>query len=101
MNEFNSLERKAGLLSMQGLQTASIHAAMFMQVLAAHDAGNEKLVKTYVSDFRPTCAKPTTRGWRRSLSQIRMPIRIRSCRGFMKCAERKKPRKRLRPRPRA
>src|SRR6186713_1258007 len=57
MNEFNSLERKASLLSMQGLQTASIHAAMFMQVLTAHDAGNEKLVKTYVERFPPDLRK--------------------------------------------
>src|SRR3954471_14121094 len=53
MNEFNSLERKAGLLSMQGLQIASIHAAMFMQVIAAHDGGNERLVNTYVQRFPP------------------------------------------------
>jgi len=57
MNEFNSLERKAGLLSMQGLQTASIHAAMFMQVVAAHDAGNEKLVNTFVQRFPPDLRK--------------------------------------------
>jgi len=42
---------------MQGLQTASIHAAMFMQVLTAHDAGNEKLVKTYVERFPPDLRK--------------------------------------------
>src|SRR6185437_6042408 len=35
MNEFNSLERKAGLLTMQGMQHATIHTGMFMQVLAA------------------------------------------------------------------
>jgi hypothetical protein len=51
MNEFNILERKAGLLSMQGLQTATIHTTMFMQVLAAQDAGNEKLVSFYVQRF--------------------------------------------------
>jgi hypothetical protein len=57
MNEFNSLERKASLLSMQGLQTASIHAAMFMQALTAHDAGNEKLVNIYVQRFPPDLRK--------------------------------------------
>jgi hypothetical protein len=51
MNEFNTLERKAGLLTMQGTQQASIHAAMFMQVLAAQQAGNEKLVDFYVERF--------------------------------------------------
>ena len=36
MNEFNALERKAGLLTMQGTQQATIHAAMmFMQLFAA------------------------------------------------------------------
>jgi hypothetical protein len=57
MNEFNSLERKAGVLDVQGLQTATIHAGMFMQVLAAHDAGNEKLVATYVQRFPPDLRK--------------------------------------------
>ena len=57
MNEFNSLERKAGVLDVQGLQTATIHAGMFMQVLAAHDAGNEKLVGTYVQRFPPDLRK--------------------------------------------
>ena len=35
MNEFNALERKARLLTMQGMQQATIHTAMFMQLLAA------------------------------------------------------------------
>ena len=47
MNEFNSLERKAGLLSVQGMQTAQIQVAMFMEVLAAQQAGNEKLANFY------------------------------------------------------
>src|SRR5262249_7517547 len=51
MNEFNTLERKAGLLTMQGTQQATIHAAMFMQLLAAQQAGNEKLVNFYVERF--------------------------------------------------
>jgi hypothetical protein len=51
MNEFNALERKAGVLTVQGMQQASIHTAMFMQALAAHEAGNEKLVNFYVERF--------------------------------------------------
>jgi hypothetical protein len=57
MNEFNALERKAGVLTMQGTQQASIHAAMFMQVLAAQQAGNEKLVNFYVERFPPDVRK--------------------------------------------
>ncbi|HSS15396.1 MAG TPA: hypothetical protein VLQ29_00260 [Candidatus Dormibacteraeota bacterium] len=57
MNEFNALERKAGLLTMQGTQQATIHAAMFMQLLAAQQAGNEKLVSFYVERFPPDVRK--------------------------------------------
>jgi hypothetical protein len=57
MNEFNALERKAGLLTMQGTQQATIHAAMFMQLLAAQQAGNEKLAKFYVDRFPPDVRK--------------------------------------------
>jgi hypothetical protein len=57
MNEFNSLERQAGLLSVQGMQTASIHAAMFMQLLAARQAGNEKLASFYAERFPPDVRK--------------------------------------------
>jgi hypothetical protein len=53
MNEFNTLERRAGLLTMQGTQQATIHAAMFMQLLAAQQARNEKLVNFYVERFPP------------------------------------------------
>jgi len=38
---------------MQGTQQATIHAAMFMQLLAAQQAGNEKLVNFYVERFPP------------------------------------------------
>jgi len=51
MNEFNALERRAGLQTMQGMQQATIHTAMFMQLLAAQQAGNEKLVNFYVERF--------------------------------------------------
>src|ERR1700747_3774065 len=57
MNEFNALERKAGLLTMQGMQQATIHAGMFMQLLAAQQAGNEKLVTFYVERFPPDVRK--------------------------------------------
>ena len=51
MNEFNALERRAGLLSVQGMQQATIHTAMFMEVLAAKQAGNEQLANFYVERF--------------------------------------------------
>jgi hypothetical protein len=57
MNEFNSLERQAGIVSIQGTQTASIHAAMFMQLLAAKQAGDEKLAGFYVQRFPPVMRK--------------------------------------------
>ena len=57
MNEFNSLERRAGLQTMQGMQQATIHTAMFMQLLAAQQAGNEKLVNFYVERFPPDVRK--------------------------------------------
>jgi hypothetical protein len=57
MNEFNTLERKAGLLTMQGTQQATIHAAMLMQVLAAQQAGNQNLVNFYVERFPPDVRK--------------------------------------------
>src|SRR5262245_25788258 len=53
MNEYNSLERRAGILTLQGMQSASIHTAMFMQMLAAREAGNEKLANFYVERFPP------------------------------------------------
>jgi len=57
MNEFNALERKAGLLSLQGAQAATIHTAMFMQLLAAQQAGNEKLASFYAERFLPDVRK--------------------------------------------
>ncbi|PYI95058.1 MAG: hypothetical protein DME98_17900 [Verrucomicrobia bacterium] len=57
MNEFNALERKAGLLSLQGIQQATIHTTMFMQMLAAQQAGNEKLANFYVERFPPDARK--------------------------------------------
>ena len=57
MNEYNSLERRAGVLTLQGMQSATIHSAMFMQMLAAQEAGNEKLVNFYVERFPPDVRK--------------------------------------------
>jgi len=57
MNEFNSLERRAGLQTMQGMQQATIHVAMFMELLAAQQAGNEKLANFYVERFPPDARK--------------------------------------------
>src|SRR5438270_874609 len=57
MNEFNALERKAGLLTIQGIQQATIHTTMFMQMLAAQQAGNEKLANFYVERFPPDARK--------------------------------------------
>src|SRR6266850_4125967 len=57
MNEFNALERRAGLLSVQGTQQATIHTAMFTEVLAAKQAGNEQLANFYVERFPPDLRK--------------------------------------------
>src|SRR5256714_15138346 len=51
LNEFNALERRAGLLTIQGMQQATIHTAMFMELLAAQQAGNETLVNFYAQSF--------------------------------------------------
>jgi hypothetical protein len=57
MNEFNTLERRAGLLTVQGMQQATIHTGIFMQALAAHQAGNEKQLNFYVERFPPKLRK--------------------------------------------
>ena len=57
MNEFNALERKAGLVTMQGMQQATIHTAMFMELLAAQQAGNEKLANFYAERLPPDVRK--------------------------------------------
>jgi len=49
-------------LTIQGMQQATIHAGMFMQPLAAHDAGNEKLVDFYVQRF-PTELRKAYDAW--------------------------------------
>ena len=57
MNEFNTLERRAGLLAVQGTQQATIQTGMFMQALAAQQAGNEKLLNFYLQRFPPELRK--------------------------------------------
>jgi hypothetical protein len=57
MNEFNALERRAGVLTIQGMQQATIHTGMFMQALTAQQAGNEKLLNFYVQRFPPELRK--------------------------------------------
>ena len=57
MNDYNALERRAGVLTLQGMQSATIHSAMFMQMLAAQQAGNEKLAAFYVERFPPDVRK--------------------------------------------
>src|SRR5216110_1619388 len=57
MNEYNSLERRAGVLTLQGMQAATIHTAMFMQLLAAQQAGDEKLRSFYAERFPPDVRK--------------------------------------------
>lgn len=51
MNDFSALERRAGILTLKGTEDSIIHVAMFMQVLAAQQAGNEQLVNFYVQRF--------------------------------------------------
>src|SRR5215210_1168802 len=57
MNDYNALERKAGVLTLQGMQSATIHTAMFMQVLAAQQARNEMLAAFYIERFPPDVRK--------------------------------------------
>ena len=57
MNESNALERRAALLDVQGSQALIIHASMFMQLLAAQHAGNEKLASFYAERFPPDVKK--------------------------------------------
>jgi hypothetical protein len=57
LNEFNALERRAAVIEVQGNQAMMIHVSMFMQVLAAHNAGNEKLAAFYSERFAPDLKK--------------------------------------------
>src|SRR5437016_11816985 len=57
MNESNALERQAALLEVQGNQALIVHTAMFMELLAAQYAGNEKLASFYAERFPPDVKK--------------------------------------------
>jgi len=57
MNESNALERSAALFDVQGSQALIVHASMFMQLLAAQQAGNEKLASFYAERFPPDVKK--------------------------------------------
>jgi hypothetical protein len=57
MNEFNVLERRAAMLEVQGNQALIIQTSMFMHLLAARDAGNEKLATFYATRFGPDAKK--------------------------------------------
>ncbi len=57
LNEYNALERRAALLDVQGNQALIVHSAMFMQLLAAQQAGNEKLASFYAERFPPDVKK--------------------------------------------
>jgi hypothetical protein len=53
MNDYNALERRSAVLTIQGLQTASIQIGLFLQMLAAQQAGNDKLATFYRERFPP------------------------------------------------
>ena len=57
MNESNALERSAALFDVQGSQALIVHTSMFMQLLAAQHAGNEKLASFYAERFPPDVKK--------------------------------------------
>jgi hypothetical protein len=57
MNEYNALERRAGLLEVQGSQALIVHASMFMQLLAAQHFGKDELARFYVERFPPDVKK--------------------------------------------
>jgi len=57
MNQFNILERKAGLINIQATQVLTIQTAMFMETLAAQHAGNQGLADFYVQRFPPEMRK--------------------------------------------
>jgi hypothetical protein len=57
MNEYNALERRAAVIDVQGNQALIVHSSMFMQLIAAQHAGNEKLVNFYAERFPPDVKK--------------------------------------------
>ena len=57
LNEYNALDRRAALIDVQGSQALIVHSSMFMQLLAAQHAGNEKLASFYAERFPPDVKK--------------------------------------------
>src|SRR5256886_16377111 len=57
MNKSNALDQRAALLDVQGSQALIVHTSMFMQLLAAQHAGNEKLASFYTERFPPDVKK--------------------------------------------
>ena len=80
LNEYNSLERRAGVLTLQGMQAATIHTAMFMELLAAKQAGNERLAGFYVERFPPDVRQAYDAWMAQSHLKIQRRIHILSCR---------------------
>jgi hypothetical protein len=57
MNEANALERRAALLDVQGSQVLAMQAAVFMQIIGAQHAGNQKLADFYEQRLAPDAKK--------------------------------------------
>jgi hypothetical protein len=53
VSKANKLERNAGVMELQGNQEMMMHIALFMQILAARKAGNEKLAEFYSTRLPP------------------------------------------------
>ena len=66
------------------MQQATIHTGMFMQALAAHQAGNDKLVNFYVERFPPELRKAYDAWLAQKPFENPMRIRIHLCHGSMK-----------------
>jgi len=65
MNESNSVERRAALLDVQGSQALIVHASMFIQLLAAQHAGNEKLASSFLPSYEcSSCLRPNELSFR-------------------------------------
>jgi hypothetical protein len=57
IQEASALDQRAALLEVQGSQALVVHASMFMQLLAAQHAGDEKLAGFYAERFPPDVKK--------------------------------------------
>lgn len=57
MNDFSALERRAGIVTLQGMEMTTIHVAMFMHYIAAQQAGNQSLADFYLKRFPPDLRK--------------------------------------------